>query len=57
MQKVGVLASAVLSIGAEAFKANTMGRSSPFVGELADAMIIEGDNRSTHRATPVADVS
>ena len=49
MQKFGFLAAAAMSQGVDAF------RATPFSGEHANAQIIEGEGRSTHRATPVAD--
>ena len=54
MQKIGVLAASALTMGADAFRTNNM-RSNPFVGENANAEIIQSDDRSTHRATPVGD--
>lgn len=54
MQKLGVLASSVLATGTEAFRTNSMFSNNPFVGENANAQIIEGETRSTHRATPVS---
>jgi hypothetical protein len=53
MQKIGVVAATALATGAEAYRTNHMS-SSPFEGEHASKDIIEGENRSTHRAMPVA---
>jgi len=40
--------------GVDAYRTNSI-RNTPFSGEHADAQIIEGEHRSTHRSTPVAD--
>ena len=54
MQKFGFLAAAALTQGIDAYRMNSIGNT-PFTGEHANAHIIEGEDRSTHRATPVAD--
>lgn len=53
MQKFGFLAAAAMSQGVDAYRMS----NTPFSGEHAGAHIIEGEGRSTHRATPVADTA
>ena len=60
MKKFGYVASAsaFASSHANAYRApNWRPSTSPFVGENANAQIIEGEERSTHRATPVASLA
>lgn len=52
MQKIGVLAAAVLATSTDAYRMNRMS-SSPFEGEHKDAHVIEGENKTTHRAMMV----
>ena len=54
MQKFGFLATTALVQGALAYRSYNM-NNTPFVGEHADAQIIEGVGRTTHRARPIAD--
>jgi hypothetical protein len=41
-----------MSQGVDAYRSSSI--NAPFTGEHADAQIIEGENRTTHRATPIA---
>jgi len=52
MQKIGVFAAAVLATSTDAYRMNRMS-SSPFEGEHKDAHVIEGENKTTHRAMMV----
>ena len=54
MQKIGVIAASAIAMGADAYRMQSM-NNSPFVGEHANADIIERENGSTHRAQPIAD--
>ena len=54
IQKLGILATTALTQSATAYRSYSK-LSSPFVGEHADAHVIVGENRSTHRAMPIAD--
>ena len=56
MQKFGFLAAAAMSQGVDAYRTNSI-NNTPFSGEHADAHIVEGEGRSSHRATPVADTN
>jgi len=54
MQKFGILAATAMTSGVDAYRMNSI-NNTPFTGEHADAQSIEGESRSTHRLTPVAD--